>query len=161
MNIEIRKGKVEDRLAIKDAHQRSILEICIKDYSKDVVDAWIQIPYDEDRYVKALNNDHYEVVEIENKIEGFCHANILDNGKGEIQGLYLSPVSAGKGLGQKLVNRAFDYFKKNKITHIVISGTKTAKSFYEKMGFIQYAEVKYYETRGVELECYPMETQLK
>ena len=158
--MKIRKGLFSDREEIKEAHHKSILEICSRDYKKEVVEAWANIPYDKDRFKKCLATEHYEVVEIDGVIEGFCHANLPKEQTGEIQGLYLSPKAIGKGIGVKLVEQAMAYFKKNKVSKVIIMGTRTAKSFYERMGFKQAGNSCFHETRGVKIECYPMELNL-
>jgi ribosomal protein S18 acetylase RimI-like enzyme len=85
-----------------------------------------------------------------------CHAKIREDGDGEIVGLYFTKEVAGKGLGREIVEMAFDYLNQYEPKKIVLTGTVTAKSFYEKMGFVETEEKKM-NIRGAELTCFKME----
>lgn len=146
--------------AVEDAHRRSIIEICSKDYSPAQIEKYSAINYSSEIWEKSINDDYHLVVEVKNIIEGFCHAKIGDNGDGHIVGLYFSPVIAGQGIGRKVIEMTFNYLDQYMPRKIVLTGTVTAKPFYEKMGFIA-VERKIITIRGAELPCYRMEKVLK
>lgn len=153
----IRKSRIEDKLAVKDAHIRSIQQICSKDYTPEQVAAWAQPPYTDDIWQKAVNEQHHQVVEIDGKIEGFCHSVVHEDGVGEILGLYFTPKAAGLGLGKKIVQQAFDYMNQFNTSKIIICSTVTVKDFYQKMGFQIVGEKSTFPIRGEEIDYFKME----
>ena len=113
--------------AVEDAHRKSIIKICSKDYSPDQIEKYSAINYSSENWEKSINNDYHLVVEVNNTIEGFCHAKIGDNGDGHIVGLYFSQVIAGQGIGRKVIEMTFNYLDQFMPRKIVLTGTVTAK----------------------------------
>ena len=93
------------------------------------------------------------------KIEGFCHACVLEKNIGEIKGLYFTSEIVGLGYGRKVFEEAINWLDQNKCKKIVITATKTARAFYEKMGFSCINEMNV-NVRGTCLICYKMEKNL-
>jgi putative acetyltransferase len=158
-NLVIRKTKLEDMKSVEDAHRSSIQEICSRDYTEDQIESYSFVKYTLDRWENSVNNDYHIVVEVDGNVEGFCHAKMLDNGDGEVVGLYFTRKIVGQGIGRKVVENAFDYLNKYNPKKIVLTGTITAKPFYEKMGFIEI-EKKKINMRGAELTCFKMDKLL-
>jgi putative acetyltransferase len=156
MNYIIRKTKLEDMKAVEDAHRRSILKICSKDYTPDQIEKFAGVKYTSDIWENSVNNEYHIVVEVDGNIEGMCHAKIREDGDGEIVGLYFTEEVAGKGIGREIVEMAFDYLDQFSPKKIVLTGTVTAKPFYEKMGFVEVEEKKI-NIRGADLTCFRME----
>lgn len=156
MNFNIRKTRLEDMAGVMDAHRRSILELCSKDYRSDQIQAWANINYSKDIWQRNVESEFHYVVERENQIEGFCHARIHENGIGEIQGLYFTNKISGLGIGRKIFEHSMKHFYEHKCPRVQITGTKTAKGFYEKMGF-RVIEESVIPIRGVDVECFRME----
>ncbi|MCB9091396.1 MAG: GNAT family N-acetyltransferase [Halobacteriovoraceae bacterium] len=155
----IRKSKLEDLNEVMDAHRRSILELCSKDYDENQIKCWSSINYSSDIWECSVNKEFHLVLEKNNKIEGFCHACVHGNSVGEIKGLYFTKEIAGQGYGRKVIEKSLDYLKKYNCNKCIISGTKTAKPFYEKMGF-NCIEDQTLNIRGADLTCYKMEMYL-
>ena len=153
----IRKSKIGDKQSVKEAHIRSILQICSKDYTQQQINAWAQPPYSDDVWEKAVNSQHHQVVELDGKIEGFCHSTVHEDQTGEILGLYLTPKVTGYGIGQEIAHQALDYINKFKPKKIVVEYTVTAKGFYEKLGFKVIHEILDHEIRGEVIQCFRME----
>ena len=152
----IRDATMADIKQINTAHSKSIREVCSKDYRPEQIKGWSAIIYCEEHFSKSLNEGFYKVVLVNGVIEGFCHAKDHGEGLGEIMGLYLAPNAIGKGLGRKVVIMALEFLKSTGVTKVKLEGTKTALSFYKKMGFRQKGEPKYYSTRGSTFKCFPM-----
>jgi putative acetyltransferase len=159
-NFSIRKSQIEDMLNIQDAHRRSIRELCSKDYSSKEINAWSSVIYTHDVFSNSLKNDCHLVVEINNTIEGFCHARFHQDGLGEIMGLFLTPRSTGLGAGRAAFEKAIEHLKECGVNKIVITGTRTAKGFYEKMGFRATCDEKLFDIRGEKIACYEMEMKI-
>jgi len=159
MDYKIRKTKIEDMKAVEDAHRRSILEICSKDYTTDQIEKFSGVKYTSDIWENSINNEYHISIDVNGCIEGMCHAKIREDGDGEIVGLYFTKEVAGKGLGREIVEMAFKHLDEFKPNKIVLTGTITAKPFYEKMGFVEVEEKKL-NIRGAEITCYRMEKSL-
>ena len=75
----------------------------------------------------------------QNKIVGFCIASKLDS-CGEIEAMYLLPELQGKGLGKKLMHKAFEWIGSGlDIILKVVAYNTHAIGFYKKMGFEETA----------------------
>lgn len=71
----------------------------------------------------------------ENKIVGFCKADKLKD-FGEIDSMYVLPDLKGKGLGNKLMEKAFEWFEPNLDVRLkVVKYNSRAIAFYKKFGF--------------------------
>ncbi len=71
----------------------------------------------------------------ENKIVGFCKADKLKN-FGEIDAMYVIPELKGRGLGKKLMEKAFEWFGPNLEVRLkVVKYNSRAIAFYKKFGF--------------------------
>jgi ribosomal protein S18 acetylase RimI-like enzyme len=80
------------------------------------------------------------VVELEDRVVGFIilHTHLWDDGEvGFIDEIIVTEKFQGKGLGKLLMNKAEEYFRKNKIKRYeLMSSTKSkAFKFYQKIGF--------------------------
>lgn len=153
----IRSADEKDTKQIWEAHVASIRQVCSKDYRPDQIEAWSAFQYSHERWANSIKKDHVLVVEIEQCVEGFCHAVIHDEQTSEISGLYLSPKAAGKGFGRQLVTATLAYLKSRGAKRVVIKATKTAIGFYRHMGFIASGPEQAHNIRGAKIECFPME----
>lgn len=156
---KIRKGKFEDMKAVMRAHSSSIKEVCISDYSQDQVEKWGSVSYDIDLWRKSVEQDYFEVVEIDGVVEGFCHSCIDQEDKAHLMGLYLTSKAIGHGIGKVLVGNSKSFFKNNNKEMVNLTATITAKEFYIQQGFKTVEEIKV-KVRGAEIECFKMELSL-
>ncbi|OUR96793.1 hypothetical protein A9Q84_10660 [Halobacteriovorax marinus] len=157
----IRLAKEKDTKDIWEAHIASIREVCSEDYSNEQIAGWSSFSYSHEHWVKTMKKDHVLVYEKNDKVHGFCHSGIIDDSTAEIYGFYLSPLVVGKGVGMEMLSSTLKYFKDlNNISKVKLIATRTAKSFYEKAGFIVTGPEFQEPTRGIMLECIPMELAL-
>lgn len=71
----------------------------------------------------------------ENKIVGFCKVEKFAH-YGEVDSMYVIPEHKGKGLGKKLMDKAFEWLgSEQDIILKVVSYNSRAIEFYKKMGF--------------------------
>jgi len=148
---------MEDKLAVKEAHIRSIREVCSKNYSSRQIEAWAQPPYSDEMWERALKTQYHQLVEVDGKIEGFCHATVHEDGTGEILGLYLTSKATGLGVGKEIALQALEYIRSHQPKKIIVESTLTAKGFYEKLGFKLDYEILDHKIRGEIIECFRME----
>jgi ribosomal protein S18 acetylase RimI-like enzyme len=76
------------------------------------------------RYWVAVKND---------KVVGFCH--VIRGKPSEIQAIYLMKSVWGLGLGQKLIDKAFQWLGNMEVIVWTEVGNERAIRFYEKNGF--------------------------
>ncbi len=157
--VTIRKSIIQDMEAVMDAHHRSIVELCSKDYNEEQIRCWSSVKYSDEIWRNSIENEYHLAIEKNGKIEGFCHSCVHKDGIGEIKGLYFTKEISGQGYGRKAFEKSLSFFKENECKKIIITGTKTAKPFYEKMGF-SCMDKKVLNIRGAELICYSMEMYL-
>ena len=151
----IRRTKFEDMTAIMDAHRRSIIELCSKDYNQEQINCWSSVNYNGKLWSQAITHDYHISIEKHGKIEGFCHACIKDETVGEIRALFFTKEIVGQGYGRKAIGKALNYLRTKECSKVNVTGTITAKPFYEKMGFTCMQKISA-ETRGTNLICYNM-----
>ena len=159
IDVKIRKARVEDMLAVNNAHKRSIREVCSKDYNADQIEKCSDITYTVDRWTNTVSNECCYIVELDDEIHGVCHSKVHDDNRGEIVGLYLTPEVIGLGVGRSIFTKCLDYIKEHSSRVVFISGTLTAKGFYEKMGFKSVKKVNY-NIRGIDVEIHRMEMEI-
>ena len=154
--VTIRKGKIEDKQQVNLAHKRSIREVCSKDYNEEQVRIWSDVTYDQEIWNRSIQNDIYYVLEKDGTIEGFIHGRVHPDNTGEIMGLYFTPEVIGLGYGRKVFDLVMNDIKSSSPSRVIISGTKTARPFYEAMGFT-VVEIKQSNIRGTMIETNEME----
>ena len=96
----IRKAKQEDKEPIWRVHVKAVRETCVSHYSQEVIRVWAERLQPE-KYEEAIRSNDFFVAEEDGAIVGFGE---LDRAGGEIQGLYVSPDVASRGVGWKLLD---------------------------------------------------------
>ncbi|MBT3982956.1 MAG: GNAT family N-acetyltransferase [Bacteriovoracaceae bacterium] len=157
MDYTIRKSKIEDKEAINKAHVLSIREVCSKDYTSEQIAGWSALVYSDDIWKKNVAHDHHLVIVVDNSIQGFCHSKLHPENLGEIMGLYLTPMMIGIGAGRKIFGESLEFLIQGGAKKIHIDATRTAKGFYQKMGFSISGVEQLHETRGIAFEYIPMD----
>lgn len=153
---KIRRAIHADAEHIHLSHMRSIREICSKDYTLEQINAWTNRDFKAGLWWQAIDRDFIWVVEIDTIVRGFGHLANMGEGVGEVLGFYFAPEARGFGAGVKLMNVIKDEARMMNLKKIELNSTKTAKSFYEKVGFIQSADEDSVGMCGVQIECIPM-----
>jgi ribosomal protein S18 acetylase RimI-like enzyme len=94
-------------------------------------------------YTLTKIKDTYDVfwcLEFNNEIIGTVAVNRLSDDKCELKSMYLLSKYHGNGLGQKMIDTAFDYAKKNDFKEMyldTLSSSKGAIRLYKKNGFVE------------------------
>jgi N-acetylglutamate synthase-like GNAT family acetyltransferase len=157
MTLEIRRALHADAAKIITAHQRSIREICSKDYPPEQIEAWAGRDFREDRWHQTMDKDFVWVIsDLDLNVYGFGHLQIRENAEAEIAGLYFAPEVIGKGFGKKLMAIILDECRNKEVKTILLTATKTAKSFYQSAGFQQVGEARLIGLGGQKIECFDM-----
>lgn len=158
MKTEIRRAVHEDAANIIHAHKRSIRELCSKDYRPEQIATWAELVPQEGQWHQDIDQDLVWVIsDQQNRIFGFGHLQFYKNQEAELAGLYFVPEVAAKGNGKKLVQLMLHECQKRKIQKIKLSATKTAKVFYERVGFTQIGPITEIKIGGKSIECFRMQ----
>lgn len=156
----VRKAKFGDEEGIHTSHMLSIKEVCAKDYTPEQINAWGGREFNFEAKNNLIKNHHVWVIDLGGKIEGYGLLFIGEE-KAEIGALYFTPKVLGQGLGRIMVQEMKEVSQSLGFKEIYLSSTKTSKKFYEKQGFIQYAEDDFCQIGGVPVEGHPMKIDLK
>ncbi|WPU64544.1 GNAT family N-acetyltransferase [Peredibacter starrii] len=159
-NYFVRRAQHSDAQPIIDSHDRSIREICSKDYTQEQIDAWSARKLKTEHWCQTIDRDFVWVVELDSEVRGFGHLAKMDDEVAEVMGLYFTPELLGLGAGKELFRVLITEAKSLKIKRLQLLATITAKSFYEKFGFKQIEGRCSIEMRGVDIPCFPMESIL-
>lgn len=127
----IRKAKQEDKESIWRVHVKAIRETCVSHYSQEVVQIWAGRLRPE-KYEEAIRSNEFFVAEENGAVIGFGE---LDQVVGEIQGLYVSPDVARRGVGRKLLCTLEERARSFGLRSLHLTSSLNAISFYERAGF--------------------------
>ncbi len=146
-NFKIENAKPEDVKAIRTIVRDAWIELYPNEkYGITAEDIsaidWFNFEKLEKSRKEIIGNSdktHTWVLKDEEKIIGFCKALKLDN-YGEIDAMYVLPEFKGKGLGKKLMQKAFEWLGTElKIRLVVVKYNSRAIEFYKKKGFKETA----------------------
>ena len=142
----IRKAKQEDKEIIWLVHVKAIRETCASHYSQEVIRIWAERLQSE-KYEEAIRSNEFFVAEEDGAIVGFGE---LDQAGGEIQGLYVSPDAARRGVGQKLLCTLEKRARAFGLKSLYLTSSLNAVSFYERAGFKSLGEMTKTLSPGIE-----------
>ena len=129
--LTIRRGKQEDLSFLKRLFEETILEVCQADYSPQQLATWASGAQKSTLWQRILNEQILLVAEIEMKIVGFC---TLENGN-HVDFLYIHKDYQFRGIAKQLFESIEKQAIKTFSTVLSADVSKTAKPFFEKMGF--------------------------
>ena len=127
----IRLAAHEDRNEIFGVHGDSVRNLCTTEYTNEQIDMWLD-GRDPNMYLPATERGELWVAELDSAIVGLVevHGN-------EVTKLFVSGAAAGSGAGKALMTRAIEHIREQGLTRIHLESTKTARDFYQKMGFTE------------------------
>jgi len=145
--MKIRKATIKDFEKLKEIKAEFYLWECKRDNRLNT--KWINQGLGS-RLARNLKqkNTAFFIAEDKGNIIGYAGAEIKKNPssikhkkRGHMFNLYIKPKYRNKGVGKKLVNIILNWFKKNKISDLMImthSYNKRAYKIYNKFGFRDY-----------------------
>ena len=153
----IRKAKQEDKEPIWRVHVKAVRETCVSHYSQEVIRVWAERLQPE-KYEEAIRSNDFFVAEEDGAVVGFGE---LDRAGGEIQGLYVSPDVASRGVGSETPR---SHLKRGHALsgwdRCNLTSSLNAVSFYERAGFKAVGEVTKTLSPGVERASVKMSKQV-
>ena len=123
----IRSALPGDALAIHNLHTRSVRGLFARDYSKEVIEAWL-LGRSPDGYKGIAKKEMY-VFEESGAIRGFSHVVPIC-----IVALFVDPDHTRSGVGRALFEHALALIRASGAIPIPFEATITALPFYLKMG---------------------------
>ena len=97
------------------------------------------------------------VVEIADRVAGFCTLERLDEERVELGGLFVEPAFIGTGLGRALMQQALVAARRAGARTMVIHGDPHAGAFYEASGAVQVGKVASQSIPGRLLPLYEID----
>ena len=128
LNFAIRKAQLSEsellsRLALRSKSYWN--------YSPEFISACCQeLTYSQ----QDIQNNHFYVAEINNKVIGFFALEIISEDKIELDALFVDPNYINQGYGRKLINQAKLIASELGGKVIIVQGDPNAKNFYLKVG---------------------------
>ena len=136
--ITIRDAVESDAESIWRIHTDSIAKICSTRYSCSDIEPWIQRQQPE-KYIPFIRQDTFIVAQTATReLVGFGHMGSREgacSSSMHIKGLYVSPESAGNGIGKLLMRELEKRARNCGCALLVLASSLNAVGFYESCGF--------------------------
>lgn len=152
----IRKGTKSDLTEMRLLFEDTITSVCKKDYSEIQLEAWRSGAENKERWLTVIENQFVLVAVSRHKIVGFC---TLDKGN-HVDLLFVDKTYQRQGIAYRLytlIEKGAIKLNKERFTADV---SKTAKPFFEKIGF-KILKEQTVTVKGINLINYKMEKKLR
>jgi putative acetyltransferase len=134
--ILIRSADENDLPAITELFRTTIQSINSKDYTPEQIEVWSAGADNTEKWAESIKNQYFIVAEIEGVIAGFGS---ITPGR-YLDFMYVHKDYQRLGVARALLNEIERKASEQKNAEIYSHVSKTAKGFFEKMGYI-YTEV--------------------
>ncbi len=131
LNISIREAALEDIPILKQLFKETILKIYQKEYSFEERIVWSQALDTTDKWENFIKNEYFIVAESNHKIIGFSSLRNRDY----LNLLYIHHNYNRKGVASALYQNIKSKSINFGVDKLTADVSKTAKPFFEKMGF--------------------------
>lgn len=131
MNIIIRKAKIEDLPELQKLFSETIIKTCQNEYSLNQRKVWSNAVKKTEKWEKSLKEEFFIVAESEKIIVGFSS---LKN-KNHLNLMYIHKDYTRKGIASLLYEHIKAKSIECKVEKLSANVSKTAKPFFEKLGF--------------------------
>lgn len=135
-NFTLRIGTVNDLASLQELFAATVKTICIQDYNVEQVEVWSSSIENRQRWSKMIKEQYVIVALKNNTIVGFC---TLDKGT-YIDLLFVHKDYQGQKIAYNLYKNIENESKRRKTKQLWADVSKTAKPFFEKMGFLVIKE---------------------
>jgi len=127
----IRKGNITDTAELQNLFANTILSVCKRDYNDDQLQVWSSGTDKKERWLQVLEKQYVLVAVIDNVITGFC---TMDKGN-HIDFLFVHKDYLRQRIANRLYSKIEQEAIRQKQTHLTADVSKTARPFFETMGF--------------------------
>lgn len=128
--VRIRKANVDDAQAVFELHDRTVREVCGRDYTPDEVEAWLRKQSVATYRERIAEGDMYVAEAGDGRLLGFAAR------AGErIKTLYVAADHQGEGVGSALLGRLEADALAEGFREVSARSTVTAVGFYRRQGY--------------------------
>ena len=149
--MKIRNSHINDLPELQELFAGTIREVCKSHYSSEQIAVWISTIENSQRWIDMLSHQFVLVALDGDKITGFCTL----KGSNYIDFLYVHKDYQRQGIAHRLFRDIEEEAKKGRQTQLTSDVSKTARPFFEKMGFSVMAE-QTVERQGIKLINFKM-----
>lgn len=129
--VNLRAGTLVDIPEIIRLYAQTVLTVCTEDYDSDQLRTWARLGRDPLRWEHRLHSQFFRVAEIGNCLVGF--ASLTDENYLDV--FYVSKDHQRMGVASKLFDSLLTRALNNGIAAIFADVSKTAKPYFERLGF--------------------------
>jgi putative acetyltransferase len=151
----IRKGSPGDLSEMKQLFTETITTVCKNDYDEQQLEAWRSRVENNERWIKIITDQFVLIAESEDKIIGFS---TLDEGN-YIDMFFVHKNHQHQGIATQLYTQLEDEARQQNKKFLTADVSKTAKAFFEKLGFRIINEQTVW-VKGISLTNYKMQKNL-
>ncbi|WP_185225756.1 GNAT family N-acetyltransferase [Chryseobacterium indologenes] len=151
----IRRGNENDLAEMKQLFAETITSICKDDYTEEQLEAWRSGAENNERWLKVIHEQFVLVAISEHTIVGFA---TLDQGN-YLDLFFVHKNYQHQGIASQLYEQIENAARKQTERYIRSDVSKTAKSFFEKLGFYVLKE-QIAPIKGIALTNFKMQKNL-
>jgi putative acetyltransferase len=151
MSFHLRQSTIEDLAAMQQLFYETVTTINAQDYDSEQIKVWASGIENQERWMEILSSQFIIIAEFNAEIVGFCSLSPTNY----IDLLYVHKNFQRLGIAQILFEEIEKEAIKRNIQTLISDVSKTAKLFFEKMGFELIHEQKVLR-KGIELINFKM-----
>lgn len=156
INYRIRPLEEKDLYDMQNLFRSTVLNVNIKDYTKEEVEDWASCGDDIKHWKEILfNNQFIGAFDKQDNLIGYSSM----NKRGYMHSMFVHPDWQGKGVATQLLFEVEKIAKQHKVKEITSEVSKTARLFFEHKGYVVECEQKQQANR-LKLTNYKMKKVL-
>lgn len=156
INYNIRPLEEKDLYDMQNLFRSTVLNVNIKDYTKEEVEDWASCGDDIEHWKELLSSNQYVgAFNEQNYLIGFSSM----NKNGYLHSMFVHKDWQGKGVATQLLFEVEKIAKQHKVKEITSEVSKTARLFFEHKGYVVECEQKQHANR-LKLTNYKMKKVL-
>lgn len=154
--MEIRRAASADIAAMWELRTRAVRSSCASHYAADVIAAWAATPVP-DSYEAQVAAGGALLAEQAGKLLGYS---ILILESGEVDAVFVDPLSAGRGVGRALLRGLEQMAAARWAPPLHLYASLNAVEFYQAAGYVAVRGHRYAHPSGLLLDCVYMERRV-
>ena len=156
INYRIRPLEEKDLYDMQNLFRSTVLNVNIKDYTKEEVEDWASCGDDIEHWKELLSSNQYVgAFNEQNYLIGYSSM----NKRGYMHSMFVHPDWQGKGIAALLLSEVEKIAREYEVKEITSEVSKTARPFFEHKGYVVECEQKQQANR-LKLTNYKMKKVL-
>jgi putative acetyltransferase len=152
----VREASKDDLGALTSLFSETILNTCRNEYSQEQLQAWAKRSERRERWLKAIEEQYFIMIEADNKLLGF--GSLKDSCY--IDFMYVHKDHLRRGIAHLIYTHLEREALRNGALEVTSDVSKTARPFFEAKGFIVEKE-NTHDLDGVSISNYAMRNKLQ